>query len=561
MTDSVRLDRPREAAGPSPVPGPPVRLLGWLSGIGIGAALVIMIAASAIRQDWMNPSIPMPAVGPPWELSHVRISAELVTIALWSAVVLAAAGLVAGLWAARFGARGPIRLIVVAAAVSLVLLTVLPPVGSTDALDYAAYGRISLLGHNPYLVTPIYLRLTDPVFGQSVPSRWQYMVSLYGPAATIEQYVAAWLGGKSMAVVVFWLKFWNAIGFAVVAIVLDRALRLRPSARLRAHLLWTINPLLLWDLIASGHVDVLAAAAGLCGLLIVGRQPADGEQAQPTASQPTAWRAPAWRALAAGALIGLAADIKIDYLLFGLALAWALRRSLSALTAAAAGAIVVLTPTYAWLGKPAFEALFNRRDQTSEDSFWLWAHLRNWDFLVVVAVLLVITLAALLLLRLPAGDPERPAIRPAVAFSLAFLLVWPYQLPWYDAMIICVLVLYPATWLDWLVLARLTAATVANTPGNVDGAVLPLRQFLTAMVHGFAPTILLAVAICVILVAVSGRWSVVRMLDAWLLRSGDCGSPLCAASTGWTGRCTASWSASPAGQRWWTPALAARSSG
>lgn len=502
MTDSVRVDRPRQQAGTGEVPRRPVRLLGWLSGIGIGAAILIMIGAAAVRQNWMFPDVPVHGAFPPWELSHVRVSAELVTIALWTAAVLAAGGLVAGLTAARRGAHGPLRLIFAAAAVAVLALTVLLPAGSTDALDYAAYGRIALLGHNPYVVTPIYLRLTDPVFGHSVPMAWQYMVSLYGPAAGIEQYLAAWLGGNSIAHVTFWLKLWNAIGFGVVAVVLDRVLRTRPSARLRAHLLWTINPLLLWDLIASGHVDVLAAAAGVCGLLIAGRQPESSDQARP----------PLWRAVAAGALIGLAADIKIDYLLFGLALAWALRRSLPALGAAACGAFAVLVPTYAWLGKPAFEALFARRDKTSEDSFWRWANLTDWNYLVVLAVLVVAALAVLLLLRLPAGDPDRPAIRPAVAFSLAFLLVWPYQLPWYDAMIICVLVLFPSTWLDWLVLARLTAATIANMPGDAGGAPsAALRPFDVSMVHGLAPAILLAVTVITILVAVSGRWETVRL--------------------------------------------------
>jgi len=504
MTDSVRLDRPRQTAGTDEVPRRPVRLLGWLSGIGIGAALLIMIGAASVRQDWMFPAVPVHGAFPPWELSQVRVSAELVTIALWAAAVLAAGGLVAGVTAARWGAHGPLRLIFGAAVVAVVALTVLPPAGSTDALDYAAYGRIALLGHNPYVVTPIYLRVTDPVFGPSVPVAWQYMVSLYGPAAGIEQYAAAWLGGDSIAHVTFWLKFWNALGFGLTAVVLDRVLRTRPSARLRAHLLWTINPLLLWDLIASGHVDVLAAAAGVCGLLVAGRQGRSGEQLRPSV----------WRAVAAGALIGLAADIKIDYLLFGLALAWALRRSLPALAAAACGAFAVLVPTYAWLGKPAFEALFARRDKTSEDSFWQWAHLNDWNYLVVLAVLVVAALAVLLLLRLPAGDPDRPAIRPAVAFSLAFLLVWPYQLPWYDAMILCVLVLFPSTWLDWIVLARLTAATIANMPGDPGGAPsAPLRPFDVSMVHGLAPAILLAVTVITILVAVSGRWETVRLLD------------------------------------------------
>jgi hypothetical protein len=502
MTDSVRLDRPSQAAGIGEATRRPVRLLGWLSGIGIGSAIMIMIGAAAVRQDWMFPPVPVHGGAPPWELGGVHASAELVTIGLWSAAVLAAGGLVAGLAAARRGAHGPLRLIFVAAAIAVLALTVTLPSGSTDALDYAAYGRIAVLGHNPYLVTPIYLRVTDPVFGSSVPQAWQYMVSLYGPAAGIEQYLAAWLGGESIAHVALWLKLWNVLGFGLVAVVLDRVLRTRPSARLRAHLLWTINPLLLWDLIAAGHVDVLAAAAGVCGLLVAGRQPGSGEQSRP----------PIWRAVAAGALIGLAADIKIDYLLFGLALAWALRRSLPALGAAACGAFAVLVPTYAWLGKPAFKALFARRDKTSEDSFWQWAHLNDWNYLVVLAVLVVAALAILLLVRLPAGDPDRPAIRPAVAFSLAFLLVWPYQLPWYDAMIICVLVLFPSTWLDWLVLARLTAATIANMPGDPGGAPSAvLHPFDVSMVHGLAPAILLAVTVITILVAVSGRWETVRL--------------------------------------------------
>jgi hypothetical protein len=483
------------------MPPRPVRLFGWLSGLGIGSALLIMIGASLIRPTWMDPPIPMPRVGPPWQLTSVQVSPELVVIALWSAAVLGLGGVVAGLIAARWGARGPLRLIFVAAAITVVAMTVLPPVGSTDALDYAAYGRILLLGHNPYQVTPIYLRLTEPGFGQSIPAQWQYAVSLYGPAATFEQYVAARIGGTSMASVVFWLKFWNAFGFAAVAVVLDRVLRPRPTARLRAHLLWTINPLLLWDLIAAGHVDVLAAAAGVIGLLIVGRQPLDGRP----------WRPPVWRALAAGALIGLAADIKIDYLLFGVALAWGLRRSVPALGAAACGAFVVLVPTYAWLGRPAFQALFNRGNETTEDSPWRSADLTNWKYLVVVAVLLFVLVTILLLWRLPPGDPARPAIRPAVAVSLAFLLVWPYQLPWYDAMIISVLVLYPASVIDWLVLAKLAAATIANIPGDPNGPPSPhLYRFDIEVVHGMAPVILLAVSAAAVVVAVTGWWRVVR---------------------------------------------------
>jgi hypothetical protein len=311
------------------------------------------------------------------------------------------------------------------------------------------------------------------VFGHSIPVHWQQQVSLYGPAATIEQYFAAKFGGASIARVVFWLKFWNALGFGAVAFVLDRVLRHDPAARLRAHLLWTVNPLLLWDLVAAGHVDALAAAAGFIGLLAIGRQPPAGVQPR------------LWRAATAGALIGLAADIKIDFVVFGIGLAWALRRSLPGLLAAAAGALLVLGPTYAWLGKPAVKALADRRDKTSQDSFYLFANLTNWRYLIVLAVVLFVVIAALLLRRMPAGDRLRPAIRPALAISVAWLFIWPYQLPWYDSMIICVLALYPATRLDWLVLVRLWIATLANIPGNPDGiSGGRMRTADIALVHG-----------------------------------------------------------------------------
>jgi hypothetical protein len=508
MADSIRLTRPVQTAATTTAEARGVRVLGWLAGVGIGSAILIIIGAALVREDWMSPPIAMPATGPPFEL-HVRVSGLLASLALWLAALLALGGLVAGLVAARRGAHGPIRLILVASAVTVLVLAVLPPSGSTDALDYAAYGRLTLLGDNPYVATPLYLRLIDPVFGASIPAHWQHQVSLYGPAATIEQYLAARFGGNSMARVVFWLKLWNALAFGAVAVALDRALRFRPSARLRAHLLWTINPLLLWDLVAAGHVDAVAAAAGIIGLLVLGRQ-AVGDGIQPGI----------WRAVAAGALVGLAADFKIDYVIFGAALVWALRKSGPALIAAAAGALTVLAPTYAWLGKPAIAGLFARTDQTTQDSFYRSAELTGWKYLVVLAALLFVGMAALLLWRLPPGDPWRPAFRPAIALSLAWLVVWPYQLPWYDAMIICVLVLYPASRLDWLVLARLCAATIANMPGNVGGVpVRSLRRFDVFLVHGFAPVVLFGAAVAVVVLAVSGEWGVQRDVDpapSWL---------------------------------------------
>jgi len=321
-------------------------------------------------------------------------------------------------------------------------------------------------------------------------------VSVYGPLATLEQFLAAKLGGISAARITFWLKLWNSIAFGLVAFVVDRTLRSDPARRLRAHLLWTINPLLLWDLIAEGHVDLIAAAAGLLGLLVLGQH---SETVRP----------PLLRVLAAGALIGAAADIKINYALFGLGLIWVLRRSFAALATAAAGALVVIVPGYAWFGIRAVRALSGRRNGTSADSYYrVFLGSSFQPHMAELAALLVIAVAVLAYRRMPAGYETRPVFRVALVLSVAWLFFWPYQFPWYDAMLICLLMFYPATRLDWLVLGRIGIANLPNTPGNPFG---PPGQVVYdvhhLIVYVITPLALFAAAIGLVWLCLSGRWN------------------------------------------------------
>jgi hypothetical protein len=472
------------------------RLLTWVSAACIGISILIMVAASVVRSSWMYPPVIMPAAGPPWDLQSVHVSAGVATVALWIAAVLGAAGVVAGLAAVQRGARLPIRALLITAAIAVAALTVLLPAGSTDAFDYATYGRIVALGHSPYVMTPYHLRLLHNAFARSVPITWQKYVSVYGPLATIEQFLAAKLGGISAARIVFWLKLWNSVAFAIVAFAIDRLLRHDPARRLRGHLLWTVNPLLLWDLVAAGHIDVMAAAAGMLGLVALGEQTA--------AARPSMLRV-----VTAGALVGVAADIKINYALFGLGVAWALRRSLVAELVAGAAALAVLVPGYVQFGPPAAKALVNRRNGTSADTFYRYFILEpHWGrHLAVAAAVIVVAVALLALWRMPAGASARPAIRPALALSAAWLFFWPYQLPWYDAMIVCLLVLYPATRLDWLVIARLVAATIPNIPGNPSAPSGAVGSAHHIFVFTVAPIVLLAAAVGLIALCLTGWWN------------------------------------------------------
>ena len=66
--------------------------------------------------------------------------------------------------------------------------------------------------------------------------------------------------------------------------------------RLRAHLLWSVNPLLLWEIVAGGHIDGLAVAFGLVGVAALRSRPPPGRTAPARARRPIRGVAPAGRA-------------------------------------------------------------------------------------------------------------------------------------------------------------------------------------------------------------------------------------------------------------------------
>jgi hypothetical protein len=493
-----RAARPQPESADSPATSS--RRLGWLATAAILAALAIMIAAGLLRSSWMPPPLRMPATGPPWQLS-VRVSARLVVIVVWASAALATAGIAAALLAARRGLPVPLRTLLAGAAIAAVAMTVLPPFGSTDSLDYAVYGHIVALGHSPYVMTPLRYRLLTHAGG--VPQDWQRDPSVYGPLATAEQYLAARLGGASLAATAFWLKLINTLGFAAIAYCADRMLRGNRAARVRAHLLWTVNPLVLWAAIAGAHVDLFAAVFGLAGVLVVDRQ---------------VFSRPLVNALVAGLCVGAATDIKAAFALFGLAVAWSYRRALGQLAVAAAAAVAVLVPSYAWAGWPAIRALTSRAATGEGWGFWgfVFHHLGiPLHYAVPAAVVLLVPVAWLALTRLPAGFDDRPAARAALALSLAWLLLWPHQYAWYSLMAICVLIVYPSSRLDWLALAWLGIMTYTNMPGTGIGE--PTKRLGHAIIRlqtdnldKFAPVGMLATLVALVFWCLTRRWNASR---------------------------------------------------
>ena len=526
----------------SPSPGL-TRLLGWLAAAAIAVSTLIIIAVSAAGPNVSVPVMRKPSVSPPW-WHALHLTATFVTVSLWAAMVLGCAGVIAGLVAVARGARPPVRAVMAAAFLAVAVVTVLPSAGSTDAISYAANGRMAVIGHSPYVMTPLQLRrIGDPIGRQipfnEIPSTWLTTVSVYGPVATGTEWAAAELGGSSLARITFWLKLEEALAFGAVIVALDRMLRADPAQRLRAHLLWSVNPLLLWEIVASGHIDGLAALFGLLGVAALRLRPSQNGSTQngstqtsstPNGSAPNG-SAPNGSArhgdhgqiglrdaALAGLAIGVATGIKAEYALFGLAVAWACRRSVKPLAAAAAGFVLAVVPAYLAAGTPAIKVLITRSPGITWDTMYqlFWRPVLGYTqfgvtsvppHLELVAYLLFAAVAVLAVLRLPDRLPDLPAVTPALALSLAWLFVTAFQRPWYDVMALSLLALYSASRLDWVVLIRLLAGATVYVQA-VQSPVQPhwladLGQFDGAWL---TPGVRLLATVALVWLCLSGRW-------------------------------------------------------
>jgi len=501
MTARSRLTTTPEAGGEEPTAGRDrlTRALGWFAAVAITAAIADMIFVSLAGPSAGVARMARPGAGPPWWLT-LNLPAGHVLVLLWAAAVAGAAGVTAGLVAIARGARPPMRLLVAGSLLAVAALTVLPPAGSTDAISYAINGEMVVKGHSPYVETPAQFRRTGDPVAQLAPPTWVNQLSIYGPLATGEEWAAAALGHQSAAQITFWLKLWNSIAFGAVVLALDRTLRNNPARRARAHLLWSLNPLLLWGMVAGGHIDAVAAALGFGGLLLLR----------------TGARAP--RTFAAGLLLGAATACKITFGLFGVAAVWATRKSPAALAGVVTGMLVVLVPGYLLAGRPAVKALAGRAQGATIDNFYqlLDPSLRtsasavsSSTGLVVVSIVATVAMAALLWWRLPApaGFDELPAIRPALALSLAWLFVYPFQRPWYDVMAICLIALYPLSRLDWVVLVRLLFPTTVFILAT-DVRIWPawLNTAFGYDWHYVSPAVRLAAVIALVALCLPGQF-------------------------------------------------------
>jgi hypothetical protein len=473
---------------------------------GTGVLAVLLLAAVAAAGD----SAAVPGLGaatwhPPWD-AGLGLGSALVTALLVLACLLGAGTVGLGLLALHRGARPSPRAVLIAAIGAVLVLTAVPPLGSADHLSYAAYGRIAAAGDDPYLVDPLEWRDgADPVAGAVQPP-WQHTPSVYGPVTTALQAAVAGLGGGSLRATVWFWQLLAGAAFLAAGFTLDRLTRHDPAARGRAAVLWTLNPLLLGQLVLGGHVDVIAVAAVVGTIALAVRWP-----------------------LPAGVLLGAAVGSKITYALFGLAILWGLRHCprpvwLHRVGFGLLGAALVLVPAHLWSGPHTYDQLQQASRMVSLATPWrLVVNQLDPVFGGVVrtvvgpaALTCGVVLAVLLVRRMRrigtgvAADPDggevtADAARAAVLLSAAWLLTTPYALPWYDAMVwgpLALLAGGAATGLDLALLARLGVLALAYVPGRVVGMSAEVERLTLGFRRETAPWLVLAGLVAVVVWAV-----------------------------------------------------------
>jgi hypothetical protein len=524
-------DWPGAAAGPGDTPAPVGRAPGpagtgtpasqavgqRAAGYGrvglaaIAASILATFAVAVLGPSVMEPALPGRAGQPPWSAA-LHPPAGLVVALTAVALAAGTAGLCLCLLAGRRGWLAPPRLLLAAGLLAAAALTLVPPFGSSDHLSYAAYGRMAVTGHDPYTTTPAALAaLGDPV-ARAVQD-WRGSPSVYGSLATGGQALASVVGGNSARLTVFVLSVLGTLAFAGTALLLFLLTRGSRAGQSRAALLWACNPLLLQVLVAGAHVDsqavffaVAAVAAACLGLRAAG----------------TTARCAAFAGAGVAAGLGVAVKLSMALAVAGLAvtvvLAWQRDRDARAAAVAGGGLLAGFAVTAAaafipW-GLTSLRPALRAGSYVSIGSPWRTVRLllslgagegTAGQLVKVGALVLAVALAALFarpLLGLARGEapPVVLAAAPLLAVGVAWLIAWPYVLPWYDSLAWAALALLPwlpAPWaaLDWLVLARGAALALGYLPAR--GIVMPpgLRWLETVVRTGVTPVVLLAVTV------------------------------------------------------------------
>jgi hypothetical protein len=417
-----------------------------LSAVGMAGVAFNGLCATAPQPSVATPPVLLPLTSVARNLGAPHLPVLVANVVMIVSIALCCLGLAMMLWANSRGWSPNPRRVFLAAAAAVAVLVNITPVGSGDAASYAAYGRIAALGHNPYTFSPADLPGgTHNAYTAIVSPQWQATYSVYGPVATWMHLFAAWIGGPKP-----WLTIWVLMIMTGAAFLATGYVLLRTAENpVRAVLLWAANPLLIVVLVMGGHLDAFLALAAVAAIVTARR-----------CTRP-------WHDLAVGLLVGLSAGLKINAAFVALAIAIPLVHDRAWARLARTAAMAALTTLCLYFfsyGVTALEPLRKASTQVISPTLWrlgqvtvqhFWGDAATHTVTTVFGFVwppLMLLLAWYLYNRL---SPDVPTVVAATcALTFAWMVVAPWQLPWYSSVAWVALALLPRNTLTrWLTIA------------------------------------------------------------------------------------------------------------
>ncbi|HWG02319.1 MAG TPA: glycosyltransferase family 87 protein [Trebonia sp.] len=434
-----------------------------LSALGLIGVAIVGLCATAPKSSAATPPVLLPLTDVARNLGMPHLPDDVADAIMYVSIVLCCLGLAMMLWANSRGWTPSPRKAFAATVATVAVLVNITPVGSGDVASYAAYGRIAALGHNPYtfLSTQLPGGQHNP-YTAIVNPQWRAAPSVYGPVATWTHLLAALIGGARP-----WLTIWVLMIMAGAAFLATGYVLMRTAANpARAVLLWAANPILIVELVMSGHLDAFLSLVAIAAIVLARRGTT------------------VWHDLVIGLLVGIAGGIKITAAFVALAIAIPLIHDRAWLRLARTAIVAAVTTLglYA-VSSWGFTALAPLRGESKlviSPSVWRLIEMIIQDAdgghlpAVVTTIFgflwppLMLALAWYLYNRL---SPDVPTVVAATcALTFAWVIVVPWSLPWYTSTAWVALALLPRNTLTrWLTIATGVLALMhfnGGFPGN-----------------------------------------------------------------------------------------------
>ncbi|HEU5484516.1 MAG TPA: hypothetical protein VFU98_06385 [Microlunatus sp.] len=489
---------------------PPIRRYApsvWHRDHRYGLGLIVAATVLTLVTGFLGPSVVTLTLGPrsnllpPWYLPAgvLQPNEWVVTVLVWVIVALGAVGLWVSMRALAGGwLPNPRKIFGLGTGLSLVTILV-PPLTSADILMYAGYGRLQMIGRNPYEITPaeVFRGQFDPVL-RWTEQPWTDTPSVYGPITSWLQWFANYLGGENMHNIVFWLQVITVVPFILACAGIVQLAHGDKRRQARAALLTVCNPMLIWAVVATAHNEALSVMFAVGGIMLMRKSP-----------------------FAAGIGIGLAGCAKLSIGLWGLAMLWAYRREPKKALLLCLGTIIPMGLAYVGWQPTAFVQVLRNGSYVSVGS---WANpvfllldtfLQDWVAKIVVGVISYVGLViiAWMLSQVvpwtaapglargadPRLDPLTVALRTSLVLSVAWLTTAMYTLSWYDLIAWLPLAVLAASKLDRLMLLRITLLSLSYVPGRAVEMSLPLDVVSGVFRYAISPLVQVAVLVGIVL--------------------------------------------------------------